>query len=279
MNSFHPHGRDFSTPRSAATQPWLTAKPGQRWFSRRRTTRIGRKSGHPALEVFPRTRRARVEALCACIIPPSDRRRRAKPACSTLIDRALKTFFSDALPVSQKGLRPRRRNTAELFPALPRFPPPRKNRKLKFSRTSGGVRAAGNRRSRLAPEPLRNFFQTLRVHYHFGFRRRPGGGGARRLCWMEKRSPEITSHQLFRAVRLLRQRLYRLAAHARRTREKNERPNGVPYKPSDEVDFVIMAPAAGGVLAKEFYPTGFRVVGPSKQGEYLREKRFPNERN
>src|SRR5260370_37260548 len=46
----------------------------------------------------------------------------------------------------------------------------------------------------------------------------------------------------------------------------------VTYKPSDEVDFVIIGSgAAGGVLAKELSTNGFRVV-VLEQGEYLREK-------
>ena len=48
----------------------------------------------------------------------------------------------------------------------------------------------------------------------------------------------------------------------------------VTYKPSDEVDFVIVGSgAAGGVLAKELSTNGFRVV-VLEQGPYLTEKDF-----
>ena len=51
----------------------------------------------------------------------------------------------------------------------------------------------------------------------------------------------------------------------------------VTYKPSDEVDFVIIGSgAAGGVLAKELSTNGFRVV-VLEQGEYLREKDFTHD--
>src|ERR1700730_11255640 len=51
----------------------------------------------------------------------------------------------------------------------------------------------------------------------------------------------------------------------------------VTYKPSDEVDFVIIGSgAAGGVLAKELSSNGFRVV-VLEQGEYLREKDFTHD--
>ncbi|HET7108041.1 MAG TPA: GMC family oxidoreductase [Candidatus Acidoferrum sp.] len=51
----------------------------------------------------------------------------------------------------------------------------------------------------------------------------------------------------------------------------------VTYKPSDEVDFVIVGSgAAGGVLAKELSTNGFRVV-VLEQGEYLRENDFTHD--
>src|SRR5271169_6625614 len=50
--------------------------------------------------------------------------------------------------------------------------------------------------------------------------------------------------------------------------------NKVTYKPSDEVDFVIVGSgAAGGVLAKELSSNGFRVV-VLEQGPYLKEADF-----
>jgi choline dehydrogenase-like flavoprotein len=51
----------------------------------------------------------------------------------------------------------------------------------------------------------------------------------------------------------------------------------VSYKPSDEVDFVIVGSgAAGGVLAKELSTNGFRVV-VLEQGPYLREADFSHD--
>jgi choline dehydrogenase-like flavoprotein len=53
--------------------------------------------------------------------------------------------------------------------------------------------------------------------------------------------------------------------------------NKVAYKPSEEVDFVIVGSgAAGGVLAKELSTNGFRVV-VLEQGAYLREKDFTHD--
>src|SRR5213593_1953257 len=74
-------------------------------------------------------------------------------------------------------------------------------------------------------------------------------------------------------VRLLRQRLSRLAIGGERSREEMtvDQPK---YKTSDEVDFVIVGSgAAGGVLAKELSTNGFRVV-VLEQGPYLSEADF-----
>ncbi len=50
--------------------------------------------------------------------------------------------------------------------------------------------------------------------------------------------------------------------------------NGLRYRPSEQVDFVVVgAGAAGGVMAKELSTAGFRVV-VLEQGPYLREKDF-----
>lgn len=49
------------------------------------------------------------------------------------------------------------------------------------------------------------------------------------------------------------------------------------YRPSDEVDFLIVgAGAAGGVMAKELSTAGLRVV-VLEQGPYLREADFQHD--
>ena len=51
----------------------------------------------------------------------------------------------------------------------------------------------------------------------------------------------------------------------------------VPFKPSEEVDFVVIgAGAAGGVMAKELAVAGLSVV-VLEQGPYLRERDFKHD--
>src|SRR5215471_956965 len=79
--------------------------------------------------------------------------------------------------------------------------------------------------------------------------------------------------QFFAALWLLRQGLSWLAASTGRNGQERSQTK-VSYKPSDEVDFLIVGSgAAGGVLAKELSTNGFRVV-VLEQGPYLTEADF-----
>src|SRR5215469_10575524 len=81
--------------------------------------------------------------------------------------------------------------------------------------------------------------------------------------------------QLFAAVWVLRQGLPGLAGRFGGNGEEMSAANPkVTYKPSDQVDFVIIGSgAAGGVMAKELSTNGFRVV-VLEQGPYLKESDF-----
>src|SRR6185437_10500678 len=71
------------------------------------------------------------------------------------------------------------------------------------------------------------------------------------------------------ALRLLR----RSRQHSHGAREVSR----APFKPSDEVDFLIIGSgAAGGVVAKELSTAGFSVV-VLEQGPYLRERDFKHD--
>ena len=121
MNSFYPARRDFlQLLGGTASAAWLTAN----WpalVSAAEHAHQAAKSGHTALEVFTADQAREVEALCACIIPSDATAGAREAGVVYFIDRALKTFFSDALPVYQKGLEAAQKTTAELFPGVPRF--------------------------------------------------------------------------------------------------------------------------------------------------------------
>jgi gluconate 2-dehydrogenase gamma chain len=180
MNSFHPARRDFlQLLGGTASAAWLTAN----WpalVSAAEHARQAAKSEHPALEVFTVDQGREVEALCACIIPSDATAGAREAGVVYFIDRALKTFFSDALPVYQKGLEATQKTTAELFPGVTRFSAATEEQKLKiFSRIAEESERPESGARRLAPGASPDFFQTLRVHTIFGFLVDPEGGGNR----------------------------------------------------------------------------------------------------
>jgi len=180
MNSFHPARRDFlQLLGGAASAAWLSAN----WpalVSAAEHAHQAAKSDHPVLEVFTADQAREVEALCACIIPSDATAGAREAGVVYFIDRALKTFFSDTLPVYQKGLEAAQKTTAELFPGVPRFSAATEEQKLKiFAHIAGESERPESGARRLAPGASPDFFQTLRVHTIFGFLVDPEGGGNR----------------------------------------------------------------------------------------------------
>jgi Gluconate 2-dehydrogenase subunit 3 len=180
MNSFHPARREFlQLLGGTASAAWLTAN----WaalVSAAEHAHQTAKSEHPALEVFTADQAREIEALCACIIPSDETAGAREAGVVYFIDRAMKTFASDALPVYQKGIEAAQKATAELFPGVPRFSAATEEQQLKI------FTKIAEESDRKKVDPLliarggyQDFFQTLRVHTIFGFLVDPEGGGNR----------------------------------------------------------------------------------------------------
>jgi gluconate 2-dehydrogenase gamma chain len=180
MNSFHPARRDFlQLLGGTAGAAWLTAN----WpalVSAAEHAHQATKSDHPVLEVFTADQAREVEALASCIIPSDAAAGAREAGVVYFIDRALKTFFSDTLPIYQKGLEAAQKTTTELFPGVPRFSAATDEQKLKiFTHIAEESERENSGPRRLAPGTSEDFFQTLRVHTIFGFLVDPEGGGNR----------------------------------------------------------------------------------------------------
>ena len=180
MNSFDSARRDFlQLLGGTASAAWIAAN----WpalASAAEHAHQAAKSSNPALEVFTADQAREVEALTACIIPTTDTPGAREAGVVYFIDRALKTFFSDTLPVYQKGLEAVQKTTAELFPGVPRFSAATEEQKLKiFTQIAVESERQNEVPRRLAPGASPDFFQTLRVHTVFGFLVDPEGGGNR----------------------------------------------------------------------------------------------------
>jgi gluconate 2-dehydrogenase gamma chain len=180
MNSFNSARRDFlQLLGGTASAAWLTAN----WpalVSAAEHAHQAAKAGNPALVIFTADQAREVEALTACIIPSGETPGAREAGVVYFIDRALKTFFHEALPIYQKGLEATQKNTAELFPEVPRFSAASEEQKLKiFAHLESESERATSGSRRLAPGASPDFFQTLRVHTIFGFLIDPEGGGNR----------------------------------------------------------------------------------------------------
>jgi gluconate 2-dehydrogenase gamma chain len=180
MNSFYPARRDFlQLLGGTASAAWLTAN----WpalVSAAEHAHQAAKGGNPALQVFTADQAREVEALSACVIPSGETPGAREAGVVYFIDRALKTFFKEALPVYQKGLAAAQKTTTELFPGIPRFSAATEEQKLKiFTHMASESEREASGSRRLAPGASEDFFQTLRVHTIFGFLIDPEGGGNR----------------------------------------------------------------------------------------------------
>lgn len=180
MNSFNSARRDFlQLLGGTASAAWLTAN----WpalVSAAEHAHQAARSGHPALEIFTADQAREVEALAACIIPSGETAGAREAGVVYFIDRALKTFFSDTLPVYQKGLAAVQKTTVELFPGVASFSAATEEQKLKiFTHIAEESERQKDGPRRLAPGDTQDFFQTLRTHTIFGFLVDPEGGGNR----------------------------------------------------------------------------------------------------
>lgn len=180
MNSFDSARRNFlQLLGGTASAAWLTAN----WpalVSAAEHAHQAAKSDHPALEVLTADQAREVEALAACIIPSDATAGAREAGVVYFIDRALKTFFSETLPVYQKGLDAVQKSTAELFPGVPRFSAATEEQKLIiFSHIAEESERPESGARRLAPGASPDFFQSLRIHTIFGYLVDPEGGGNR----------------------------------------------------------------------------------------------------
>jgi hypothetical protein len=180
MNSFDSARRDFlQLLGGTASAAWLNAN----WpalVSAAEHAHQTAKSDHPTLEVLTADQAREVEALATCIIPSDTTAGAREAGVVYFIDHALKSFFSEALPVYQKGLEAAQKTTAELFPGVTRFSAATEEQKLKiFTQIAEESERQKDGPRRLAPGNSPDFFQTLRVHTIFGFLVDPEGGGNR----------------------------------------------------------------------------------------------------
>lgn len=133
-----------------------------------------------SFEVLTPEQAKEVAAIAARIIPTDELPGATEAGVVYFIDRALKTFASDALPQYQSGLVDVHRATAQMFPGVNSFSAatPEQQDKVLSALSATQFPQTGSRRRNQAPTAS-GFFQTIWYHTVCGFLIDPEGGGNR----------------------------------------------------------------------------------------------------
>jgi len=131
-------------------------------------------------EVLTPEQAREVEAVASQIIPTDDLPGAREAGVVYFIDRALKTFASDALPTYEKGLAELNQATAEKYPGVKSFvdATAEQQEQLLTDLSEEKNPQAPPRRRRFQAGSA-DFFQTIWQHTLFGFLVDPEGGGNR----------------------------------------------------------------------------------------------------
>jgi gluconate 2-dehydrogenase gamma chain len=181
MNSFDSARRDFlQLLGGTAGAAWLTAQ----WpavLSAAQHAHDATKAKQPTtFEVLTPDQARELDAITACIIPTNETPGVREAGVVFFIDRALKTFASEDLPVYQQGLVDVQKLTTQSFPDVPRFSAASAAQQQKILSDLFAKFEAEKAAPRYATTVnSKNFIETLRSHTIFGFLVDPEGGGNR----------------------------------------------------------------------------------------------------
>ena len=120
-----------------------------------------------------------LEAIASQIIPTDDLPGAREAGVVYFLDRALKTFAKDALPVYRQGLEDLNHLTGERYPGVKSFADARAEQQEKVLAEFVSEKGTQARASRRLPQGSDDFFETIRLHTVFGFLVDPEAGGNR----------------------------------------------------------------------------------------------------
>jgi hypothetical protein len=144
-------------------------------------------------EVLTAEQARQVEAIASQIIPTDDSAGAREAGVVYFIDRALKTFASDAKPAYDKGLAHMNELIRAKYPSVKTFADASAEQQEAFlvelTATKGG-----DTRRRFGPENSEDFFEMIRMHTVFGFLADPSTGGNRDYAGWKAigRDPDFT---------------------------------------------------------------------------------------
>ena len=180
MNSSASARREFLKVLSgSAGAAWLTAN----WpslLSAAEHAHQAASSTDAKFEVLTAEQARELEALTSRLIPSDDAPGAREAGVVYFIDRGLKSFASDSLPVYEEGLAGVQEHTTKRFPGVARFSAASADQQDQI--LTELFAAAGSKdvtRRLILGEGIGNFIELLRVHTIFGYLVDPSGGGNR----------------------------------------------------------------------------------------------------
>jgi Gluconate 2-dehydrogenase subunit 3 len=129
------------------------------------------------LEVLTKEQARQVEAIASQIIPTDDLPGAREAGVVYFIDRALKTFASDALPIYEKGLVTLNQMTTTKYAGVKAFADATSEQQEAVLTELIAQSDKGKKGRRIGPEDTADFFQAIRMHTVFGFLVDPSAGG------------------------------------------------------------------------------------------------------
>ena len=164
----------------AATIAWANAQWPSILAAAQHAQESAKSAGKPHFEVLTTEQARNVEAIAAQIIPSDDLPGAGEAGVVFFIDRALKTFASDMLPVYEKGLVEVNQLTTQKFPTVKTFadatPEQQENIMTILGERLNPPAGGARRRRQIASA---DFVQTIWQHTIFGFLADPEAGGNR----------------------------------------------------------------------------------------------------
>jgi hypothetical protein len=144
-------------------------------------------------EVLTAEQARQVEAITAQIIPTDDSPGAREAGVVYFIDRALKTFASDAKPAYDKGIAHMNELISAKYPGVKTFADASAAQQEAFLVELTGAKSSDARR-RFGPENSEDFFEMIRMHTVFGFLADPSTGGNRDYAGWKAigRDPDFT---------------------------------------------------------------------------------------
>lgn len=131
-------------------------------------------------EVLTSEQARQIEAIAAQIIPTDELPGAREAGVVYFIDRALKTFASDTLPVYQQGLAELNQAAGKKYPGVKSFADANEEQQVTLlTEFVEEHKSTGGSRRRNAPLASNDFFQTVWQHTVFGFLADPEAGGNR----------------------------------------------------------------------------------------------------